>query len=217
MSSRDRSLKRGLRVAPTRQSFNSGEAAIAPQEAIAKCHHINKEGAIAAVAMASCLNSISKRIALAVAIAAIAVSCTPTENPWAIYRNRRFEFEFPYPQDWVALPPPTNMDGQAFQHPDNPDIEIRGWGSLKLSSTDTSGDAALDSPEPKDYNFTTEQGLPAVLQVEVGKQETTIALTLESGDIIYGWQGRSPHEEFAEYYDVFYYIARNYRVVTPVD
>ena len=149
------------------------------------------------------------RIASGMAIAVLLSACTPT-NPtvstqWNIYQNRRFGFEFPYPPDWVALPPPTNQDGQAFHHPDYPNIEIRGWGRLKLTGID-------EADSPLTSNFTTEQGLPALLEVEVGIDESVMRMTLKSGDVIYTWQGRSPKDQFGEYYSLFYAIAQNYRV-----
>ncbi|AFY82745.1 hypothetical protein [Oscillatoria acuminata] len=153
------------------------------------------------------------RIALGMAIAVLISACTPT-NPtvptqWNTYQNQRFGFEFPYPPDWVALPSPTNQDGRAFHHPDYANIEIRGWGRLKLTG--------LDEAEPLPAftsNFTTEQGLPALLEVEVGTEESVMRMTLESGDVIYTWQGRSSKDQFGEYYSLFYAIAQNYRV-TP--
>lgn len=156
------------------------------------------------------------RLACGVAIGVIVAGCTPSASPiqsrWETYHNARFGFEFPYPSDWIALEPPTNRDGRAFRHPTNPDIEIRGWGRLELTGTDSLQNSSLNLPEAGKYNLTTDQGLPAMLEVEVGKKLSTMTLTLEEGDIIYQWQARSPKDKFADYYEAFYYIARNYRV-----
>ncbi|WP_261207512.1 hypothetical protein [Laspinema sp. D2d] len=174
--------------------------------------------AIAGVVMTSFPHPIPRtlfpRIASVMAIAVLVSACTPT-NPsvptqWKTYQNQRFGFEFPYPPDWVALPPPTNQDGRAFHAPDYPNIEIRGWGTLKLTGLEE----AEETPTVPESNFTTEQGLPAWLEVEVGTQESVMRMTLESGDVIYTWQGRSPKDRFGEYYSLFYAIAQNYRL-TP--
>lgn len=154
------------------------------------------------------------RIASGIAIAVLISACTPS-NPtvptqWKTYQNERFGFEFPYPPDWVALPPPTNQDGRAFHDPDYPNIEIRGWGTLKLTGLEEA-EETLTVPKS---NFTTEQGLPALLEVEVGTDESVMRMTLESEDVIYTWQGQSPKDRFGEYYSLFYAIAQNYRV-TP--
>ncbi len=152
------------------------------------------------------------QIASGMAIAFLISACTPTNSTvptqWKTYQNQRFGFEFPYPEGWVALPPPTNQDGRAFHHPDYPNIEVRGWGTLKLTGLDIEE----EPPSPADSNFTTEQGLPAFLEVEVGTDESVMRMTLESGDVIYTWQGQSPKDRFGDYYSLFYAIAQNYRV-----
>lgn len=172
--------------------------------------------AIAGVFMTSfphpILTALFPRVASGMAIAVLISACTPT-NPsvptqWKTYHNQRFGFEFPYPPDWIALPPPTNQDGRAFHAPDYPNIEIRGWGTLKLTGLEE----VEQTPTVPASNFTTEQGLPALLEVEVGTDESLMRMTLESGDVIYTWQGQSPKDRFGEYYSLFYAIAQNYRI-----
>lgn len=52
-------------------------------------------------------------------------------TPVTLYRNDRFAFEFPRPQTWTEAPASGNGDGQAFLHPEDPSIEIRGWASFR--------------------------------------------------------------------------------------
>lgn len=156
------------------------------------------------------------RWASAVTLSVILASCTSTRDPlqtqWNTYNNPRFHFQFPYPRHWIPLDPPTNLDGRAFRHPENPNIEVRGWARLNLTDLNLPNSPPIHPPNPSDSNLTTEQGLPAYLDVEVGKEETRITVTLKTDNIIYNLQGRSPNDKFAQYYELFYYIATQYRI-----
>lgn len=63
-----------------------------------------------------------------------------SSTPVTVYRNDRFAFEFPHPSQWTAAPAPGNGDGQAFVHPDNPEIEVRGWASFRPIEPGTTPD-----------------------------------------------------------------------------
>jgi hypothetical protein len=129
---------------------------------------------------------------------------------WKTYSNSRYGFEFPYPSNWTSLPPPENDDGIAFVSPQNNTVEIRGWAGNRLPDfIDKNAKKTINS------NFKTAQGLSGVLVVEVGSKVSSMTLTVSQGQIKYNWQGRSPSEDFQDYYRVFYYIAQQYRITSP--
>ena len=134
----------------------------------------------------------------------------PTESQtWAVYRNDRYGFEFLYPNDWQPEPPPTNLDGQRFTHPEAAGVEMRGWAGSALVLLPQAGPTGSRGlPE----NFVTDQGIVGYLQVEIGLDVSSMTLTLVRDQIAYSWQGRSPSREFADYYRLFTYIARQYRI-----
>jgi hypothetical protein len=123
------------------------------------------------------------------------------------YQNQRFGFESIYPDNWRSTPPPSNLDGQTFYHPQNPDIQISVWANYQLSPPDADS-ASLKSIK----NFTTRQGLNGALTVEVGAQTSAIHLTLVEDRISYHFEGRSPSLAFADYYRLFYDVASQYQI-----
>ncbi len=138
----------------------------------------------------------------------------PLDGAWEIYYNPRYDFEFPYPSTWIAAPPPTNRDGQAFVDPRYSDVEIRGWANQRLNSAQTLPfEASPPVERPVSQNFVTNQGLAGELQVEIGPESSAMTLTLVQGNVTYRWQGRSPSHQFANYYQFFDYVARQYRVL----
>jgi hypothetical protein len=129
---------------------------------------------------------------------------------WKTYSNSRYGFEFPYPSTWTSLPPPENHDGIAFVSPQNNTVEIRSWAGNRLpDSIDKDAKKTINS------NFKTAQGVSGVLEVEIGSKISSMTLAISQGQIKYYWQGRSPSEDFQDYYRVFYYIAQQYRVKSP--
>ncbi|WP_224411241.1 hypothetical protein [Oscillatoria salina] len=139
---------------------------------------------------------------------------------WEIYRNQRYNFEFPYPSNWIALPMPDNRDGQIFQDPSNPSVEIRGWAGNSLSGIEIEIDPRShhtdhQSIKTKPENLITEQGLTGKLYIEIGSEISLMKLTLLQGDIQYNWRGEAESEEFANYYRLFDFIATRYRVLPP--
>ncbi|WP_242044810.1 hypothetical protein [Anabaena azotica] len=130
-----------------------------------------------------------------------------TSIGWKTYSNSRYGFEFPYPSNWNSLTAPTNDDGIAFVSPRNSNVEIRGWASNQLSPSMTE-----DSETSASYNFQTTQGLRGLLLVETGNTMSSMKLKLNQNQIDYHWQGKSPSQEFSNYYPLFYYIAQQYRV-----
>ncbi len=138
-----------------------------------------------------------------------AASFNASNQTWKIYSNSRFNFEFPYPSNWISLPPPDNGDGITFVSPTNKAVEIRGWAGNQLLEAAIKDKNAKTSINP---NFTTVQGLFGVLTVEVGQQEGIMTLQLTQGKLNYYWQGKAPSQEFDEYYRFFDYIAQNYRI-----
>jgi hypothetical protein len=142
-----------------------------------------------------------------------AVSCDRlelTRSTWAIYRNPHYHFEFPYPKSWVQVASPANRDGQAFTAPGNPNIEIRGWASQILLDRNTH--PASPQPAAAPGTFATAQGLTGNLRIEIREETTAVTLTLIRDQVTYSWQGRSPNHQFAEYYPLFDYVARQYRI-----
>lgn len=178
-----------------------------------------------------------RRLALAIApLVIILLGCQDankvSQNNWKTYHNARYNFEFPYPGNWVAFPMPDNRDGRAFCDPNNPNSEVRGWAANNLSAMGTppaSGvlyqgqhrlkveASSLASTEPtplksQEQNFITDQGLTGNLKVEIGSDRSLMTLTLSQGKVLYNWQGQCESKEFADYYRSFYYIARQYRL-----
>jgi hypothetical protein len=129
---------------------------------------------------------------------------------WKTYRNPRYHFECPYPSQWIPAPMPDNRDGRAFSDPRQPAAEMRGWASQRLL---IKGKNSLNALDPAfSENFTTLQGIGGNLQIEVGVQMSLMTLTLIQGTVQYSWQGRSPSQQFADYYRLFYYVASRYRI-----
>lgn len=132
-----------------------------------------------------------------------------SELTWKTYSNSRYGFEFPYPSNWTSLPTPDNKDGIAFVSVQKTSVEIRAWAGNTLIEPSSKNRDAKTTINP---NFQTAQGVPGVLVVEVDQQVSLMTLTLTHGHIKYYWQGRSPTPEFANYYNLFNYIARQYRI-----
>ncbi|MBD2496954.1 hypothetical protein [Nostoc sp. FACHB-280] len=145
-------------------------------------------------------------VASAIALSLLLSGCSQpfkvSETQWQTYKNSRYNFEFPYPSNWTVLATPDNDDGVVFVSPRSQKVEIRGWASNLSQET-------KNAIQP---NFQTTQGVSGVLLVEVGQQEGSMKLTLTQGKVTYYWQGKSPSQEFSNYYPLFYYIAQQYRV-----
>lgn len=143
------------------------------------------------------------------------VGCAPSDmgvaQHWKLYRNLRYGFEFPYPDTWEVAPLVSNQDGQLYRDPHNAEVKILGWASKISPEVGTDLEQArqnlVSSP-----NFVTTQGLRGHLRVEIGAEVSVMTLTLTRGEVVYSWQGRSPSDEFAGYYQFFYYVASHYRV-----
>ncbi len=141
------------------------------------------------------------RKAMAIVLAIVLISCQTREPNETLktYNNRRFGFEFVYPQAWIAEPPPSNLDGRLFRHPRQPDVTILGWAGYQL--------IADPSSNPVPDNFTTRQGRSGTLTVEVGSQISAMRLTLRGDRISYHFEAKAPSQEFANYYPLFYQVA----------
>ncbi len=172
-------------------------------------------------------------------LALMLLSCQPSNlgssGSWSTYRNQRYNFEFPYPSNWVSVPMPDNGDGRAFRDPQNPTTEIRGWAANQLPESVTPRSSkglyegrhrlenkplslngkAKDLPNFQPPNFTTEQGLKGNLEVEVGSDISVMRLTLSQGKVQYNWQGQCDNKKFPSYYRFFYYVASQYRISPP--
>jgi hypothetical protein len=133
---------------------------------------------------------------------------------WKVYQNPNYGFEFPYPDNWVPAPLADSQDGRRFRNPYSMDVEILGWASHVSSTPGDSSEqvrrSVLAAP-----NFTTRQGLRGQLRVEIGSTVSLMTLTLAEDGVVYFWQGRSPSNEFSQYYEFFNYVASEYSV-TPV-
>jgi hypothetical protein len=129
---------------------------------------------------------------------------------WKTYSNSRYDFEFPYPENWQSLPTPENNDGIGFISPQDQEVEIRGWAGNRLPSELGQGQKLLK--QTSNPNFYTKQGIKGILLVEVTSQRSIMTLTLSQGQIKYYWQGRCNSQDFDKYYRFFYYIAQEYKV-----
>ncbi|WP_413199925.1 hypothetical protein [Nostoc piscinale] len=146
--------------------------------------------------------AVANAIALSLLLSGCSQPFRVADTQWQTYKNSRYDFEFPYPRNWTVLATPDNDDGVVLVSPRSQNVEIRGWASNL-------------SQEPKNAippNFQTTQGVSGVLLVEVGQQEGSMKLTLTQGKVTYYWQGKSPSQEFSNYYPLFYYIAQQYRI-----
>ncbi|MDB9535529.1 hypothetical protein PN451_06665 [Dolichospermum planctonicum CS-1226] len=127
---------------------------------------------------------------------------------WNTYKNDRYGFEFPYPHTWQELRNPDNSDGVVLVLPDKKNLEIRSYASkpvLKFSPKN-------QEHQEQVYNFQTNQGVFSVLTVEVREKVTVIKLTITQAELEYSWQGQSDSQDFQNYYRLFYYIAREYKI-----
>lgn len=142
-------------------------------------------------------------------------SCQPSVGPpsvvWQIYRNPRYQFEFPYPRHWQVSVKPDNRDGQAFQDPQDPSVKIMGSAGDRLPEIWPDAVKKTEKLE----NFTTRQGITGKLQVDIEANTSRMKLTLISGRIRYSWQGESNSQRFASYYPLFYYSASEFRIPKP--
>ncbi|MDG2614845.1 hypothetical protein HPC62_04235 [Thermoleptolyngbya sichuanensis A183] len=132
---------------------------------------------------------------------------------WKIYQNPNYGFEFPYPDNWMPAPLPDSQDGRRFRNPYSPDVEILGWAS-HISSTPGDSSEQVRRSVLAAPNFTTRQGLRGQLRVEIGSTVSLMTLTLTEEGVVYFWQGRSPSDQFSQYYEFFDYVAKQY-YVTP--
>lgn len=172
---------------------------------------------------------------LALLLLSCQVANVGLSGSWNTYRNQRYNFEFPYPSNWVSVPMPDNGDGRAFRDPKNPSTEIRGWAANQLpetiapsSSKDLYGGEhrlnnkpsslkreAKDFPNSQQQNFITEQGLRGNLEVEVGSDISVMRLTVAQGKVQYNLLGQCDSKQFASNYRFFYYVASQYRISSP--
>jgi hypothetical protein len=149
-----------------------------------------------------------------VGTAMIFSSCSATSFPtsklaWETYHNSRYGFEFPYPSNWTSLAPPDNNDGVTFVSPQNQDAQIRAWAGNQLPESITQDPKTIKTI---DENFQTAQGVSGVLVVEVGEEVSSMQLTITQGQVKYYWQGKSNSKEFRYRYQLFYYIAQQYKI-----
>ncbi|WP_017655889.1 hypothetical protein [Fortiea contorta] len=128
---------------------------------------------------------------------------------WKTYNNSRYDFEFPYPSNWTSLTAPENADGIVLVSPPKNTVEIRSWAGNRLPESLSKDGKVKTTTNP---NFRTVQGVSGVLVVEVDQQVSSMTLTLTQGQVKYYWQGRSRSQEFSDYYNLFYYIAQQYRI-----
>ncbi|WGV24241.1 hypothetical protein [Halotia branconii] len=134
-----------------------------------------------------------------------ASSLNGADLTWKTYQNERYGFEFPYPSNWTALPPPTNNDGIVLVSPQSNTVEIRAWAVNRPPDAFTK-DHKINS------NFQTDQGISGEMLVEVNQQVSSMKLSLTQDQVKYYWQGQSQNQEFPDYYRLFYYIAQHYRI-----
>ncbi|BAZ05256.1 hypothetical protein [Calothrix sp. NIES-3974] len=134
-----------------------------------------------------------------------------SSSSWKIYKNARYGFEFPYPSNWKIQSQPNNADGVVLVSPEDESVEIRSWAANQLPNSLQLETKSQSNTNP---NFQTLQGKKGILVVEATPEVNLIKLTLSHDKIDYTWQGQSPSQEFSDYYQFFYYIAQNYRIVT---
>lgn len=153
----------------------------------------------------------AKRTTASIALVLTMCGCQPATNTptWQTYTNDRYNFEFLYPSNWKALPPPDNNDGQAFVAPQNSQVQIRGWAGNNLPQWHLQQQGAKTTTNS---NFKTTQGVSGQLTVEVGKDLSSMTLKITKGQIHYYWQGQAPSAEFDRYYRYFSYIAQEYKI-----
>lgn len=154
-------------------------------------------------------------------VAAIALSgCSQPRSElartWHVYHNPRYGFEFPYPSNWIDAPLVANQDGQTFSDPENPTVKILGWASQVSAEVDKPSNSVQNNVVVSP-NFVTQQGLQGLVRVEVGSDVSFMTLTLIQNGVIYNWQGRSPSDRFAEYYEFFNYVGSQYRIVNSTE
>lgn len=161
----------------------------------------------------------SRNTFLAIILGITLTNCTPLNSQpsqqWETYYNQRFGFKFPYPREWKPGNPPSNGDGQVFINPQEPLVQIRGWGGYKPSLFSPPNSSAKVTPNPLKLNFKTHQGLPGELKVEIGPEISSMTLTLIQGDRQYSCQGQAPSPLFDHYYKFFYYIMGEYEINSP--
>lgn len=159
-------------------------------------------------------------IAVVLFVIIVVVGCSQPEarisRTWYAYRNERYRFEFPYPSNWVAAPLVANQDGQTFSDPQNPAVKILGWASQVSAEPEKLSDSVQKNVVVAP-NFVTQQGLQGLLRVEVGAEVSFMTLTLIQDGVVYNWQGRSPSDRFAEYYEFFNYVGSQYRIVESAE
>ena len=162
----------------------------------------------------------SPLIAIVSVVSVVLTGCSQSggqlARTWHVYQNARYDFEFPYPSNWVEAPLVANQDGRTYSDPQNPAVKILGWASQVSLEPDT-----LSGLVQKNVvvapNFVTQQGVQGLLHVEVGAEVSFITLTLIQNGVVYNWQGRSPSDQFAEYYEFFNYVGSQYRIVESVE
>lgn len=152
-------------------------------------------------------------LGLCLAMAACSTPGYPEQADWDQYQNERYDFTFPYPDTWIPGPMQDNLDGRAFRDPHQEVVSIRGWASQV--SLPEAGEEASSSRYQISPNFTTDQGLEGQLQVDIGQTVSTIRLTLTQEGVIYSWEGRSPSDDFDDYFKFFYYVAQQYHIEPP--
>lgn len=145
-------------------------------------------------------------------IGSVLSSCSSTtsiqSNSWKVYSNERYGYQFPYPSNWEAARVSSNLDGQAFRDPQHPGVEMRAWAGYDLLNAIN----IEEQPAQVASNFTTADGLPGELKVNIGPQKTLMKLTLVKGQVQYHWQAEAPSQQFDDYYKFFYYVASEYDV-----
>lgn len=150
------------------------------------------------------------KLIVGLTIGAVLSSCSASmqSNNWKVYSNERYGYQFPYPSNWEAARVSSNGDGQAFGHPENPAVEMRAWAGYDLSNSIN----IEETPATAARNFKTEEGLVGELKVNIGREISSMTLTLDRGQVQYHWQAEAPSQQFDDYYKFFYYVASQYDV-----